>query len=208
MPHVLVALWCPPEVDPAPVVDAWAVVASDDNNVRACTASLAVADQGRFARGDPLDALFVLDVWDAASVPTAVLEAHARELGVWEVEPRRIIESDDPTAVTMVSFVERAAHMTPEEFARHWTGNHGPLARRHHTGLAGYTQHVVQRTLSNVGAEIDGIAELRFRTRADFDERMYGSDEGRDIIREDVRRFIARPSGQAGLLHEVLRITR
>ncbi len=53
------------------------------------------------------------------------------------------------------------------------------------------------------GAGVDGIAELRFRNRDDFEHRFYDSDEGRDIIRQDVKQFIARPSGQAALMHEL-----
>jgi uncharacterized protein (TIGR02118 family) len=98
--------------------------------------------------------------------------------------------------------------MSHDEFARHWTEQHAPLARTHHIGLADYTQHVVARSYTPGGAGIDGIAELRFRSRDDFEHRFYDSDDGREIIRADVQRFIARPSPKAGLLEEVARITR
>jgi hypothetical protein len=52
------------------------------------------------------------------------------------------------------------------------------------------------------GAGIDGIAELRFRSRDDFEQRFYDSDAGRDIIRDDVARFIARRNSEAALMRE------
>ena len=61
----------------------------------------------------------------------------------------------------------------------------------------------MRRAYTPGGAGVDGIAELRFRSRDDFEHRFYDSDEGRDIIRRDVQEFIARPSGQAALMHEV-----
>ena len=36
---------------------------------------------------------------------------------------------------------------------------------------------------------LDGIAELHFATRADFEERFFGSDAGRRIIMADVEQF-------------------
>ena len=54
--------------------------------------------------------------------------------------------------------------LTHEQFARHWTENHTPLALRHHVGLWNYTQNVVRRAFTPGGNPIDGVAELHFRT--------------------------------------------
>ena len=43
--------------------------------------------------------------------------------------------------------------------------------------------------------EIDGIAELGFRSIEDMAARMYDSPEGTAIIRADVRRFIDAGAG-------------
>ena len=51
--------------------------------------------------------------------------------------------------------------------------------------------------------QVDGIAELHFRTREDFDERFYDSDEGRRIIRDDVKKFIDVRAGEAALMTEI-----
>src|SRR5680860_1269956 len=49
------------------------------------------------------------------------------------------VQWDDGRAtVARISFVRRAAGLTREEFARHWTRAHAPLARRHHTGICRY----------------------------------------------------------------------
>jgi uncharacterized protein (TIGR02118 family) len=208
--HVIVALWRAGGADAGSLLDSWAPLAVKHENVRTCTMSFAEADQGRFAGGDPVDVLIALGLeraHDLDDVPErSVLYHVAREVNVWRVDPRRPIVSEEPTAVKMVSFVTRAERLTHEQFVRHWTERHAPLARAHHAGLADYTQNVVRRAFTPGGAGVDGIAELRFRTREDFEERFYDSDEGRDIIRRDVREFIAAPSGQAALMHEV-RIT-
>jgi uncharacterized protein (TIGR02118 family) len=204
--HLLIALWRLPGVDAEAVRDRWLAAARTDDNVRACTISLAEREQGRFGAGDPVDVLIGLEVGHAAdlgAVPAAdMLAGLARRLNAWEVEPYRPIVTEEPTAVKMVSFVARAEHLTRDEFVRHWTEQHAPLARRHHVGLADYTQNVVRRALTPGGGAVDGIAELRFRTRDDFEHRFYDSDEGRALIRRDVQRFIARPSGEAALMRE------
>jgi uncharacterized protein (TIGR02118 family) len=208
--NLVIAVWCETEVDHTELVDQWATTARDAGNLGAATVSVAVEDQGRFAQGDPVDVLIALtleDVHDIDAVPGyTVLSPGARRLCAWEVDPHHAITGDS-TVLTMVSFVTRAEHLTHEEFARHWTESHAPLARKHHVGLADYTQNVVVRSYLDEGADIDGIAELRFRSRDDFELRFYDSDEGRDIIRDDVKRFIARPSAQAALMREVLRVT-
>jgi len=212
MEHLLIALWRAPGADLAAIRDAWAEAALPVDNVQSCTISMAAADQGRFASGDPVDMLIALGLrlaHDLDDVPERdVLYRAAREVNVWRVDPHRQIVSDEPTSIEptsikMGSFVARAGHLSHEQFVRHWTEVHAPLARRHHAGLADYTQNVVRRAYTPGGAGVDGIAELRFGSRDDFEHRFYDSDEGRDIIRRDVQEFIARPSGQAALMHEV-----
>jgi uncharacterized protein (TIGR02118 family) len=92
--------------------------------------------------------------------------------------------------VTRVSFVRRAAGLTREEFAEHWTTVHAPLARKHHPVLVRYVQNIVIENVTPDAPEVDGIAELGFRTLRDVHERMYDSPAGAEIIRRDVRRFL------------------
>jgi hypothetical protein len=67
-------------------------------------------------------------------------------------------------------------------------------------GLHDYVQHVVTEALTPGADVIDGVAALGFRTRADFETRFYDSDEGRRVIGEDVRRFLAAPGPDTTLL--------
>jgi uncharacterized protein (TIGR02118 family) len=92
--------------------------------------------------------------------------------------------------VTRISFVRRARGLTREDFARHWTQVHAPLAREHHPGVCRYVQNVVIHTLTPDAPHVDGIAELGFASLDDLRERMYDSAAGQEIIAADVREFI------------------
>jgi uncharacterized protein (TIGR02118 family) len=117
--------------------------------------------------------------------------------------PRETPAGEPAPGVKMVSFMRRADGLTHEQFVRHWTENHTPLARRHHLGLWNYTQNVVRRALTPGGAAIDGVAELHFRTREDYEERFFDSDEGRAVIMADVPRFMRPPSRETALMREL-----
>ena len=97
--------------------------------------------------------------------------------------------------VTRVSFVQRAPGLSREEFAEHWTNVHAPLARKHHPVLVRYVQNIVVENLNPDAPEVDGVAELGFRTLRDVHQRMYDSPAGAEIIRRDVRRFLDVPAG-------------
>jgi uncharacterized protein (TIGR02118 family) len=97
--------------------------------------------------------------------------------------------------VTRVAFVRRAAGLTQEEFADHWTNVHAPLARKHHPVLVRYVQNIVVENVTPDAPEVDGVAELGFRTLRDVHQRMYDSPAGAEIIRRDVRRFLDVPAG-------------
>jgi uncharacterized protein (TIGR02118 family) len=92
--------------------------------------------------------------------------------------------------VTRISFVRRARGLTREDFARHWSQVHAPLARRHHPGVCRYVQNVVIHTLRPDAPHVDGIAELGFASLDDLRERMYDSPAGQELIAADVREFI------------------
>ncbi|MDQ6854319.1 MAG: EthD domain-containing protein [Actinomycetota bacterium] len=98
-------------------------------------------------------------------------------------------------AVSRISFVRRAPHLSREEFADHWTNVHAPLARKHHPVLARYVQNVVVEKLTPDAPEVDGIAELGFRTMRDVHHRNYDSPAGAAIIRRDIQRFLDVPAG-------------
>jgi hypothetical protein len=66
-----------------------------------------------------------------------------------------------------------------------------------------YIQNVVVEPLTPGAPDIDGIAELSFRSEADRQERMYDSPEGQKIIGADVRQFIDVPRGWRILGREI-----
>jgi uncharacterized protein (TIGR02118 family) len=92
--------------------------------------------------------------------------------------------------ITRIAFVRRAAGLTREQFAEHWTNVHAPLARKHHPVLVRYVQNIVVEKAEPSAPEVDGIAELGFRRLKDIHERMYDSPAGAEIIRRDIQRFL------------------
>jgi uncharacterized protein (TIGR02118 family) len=209
-----VALWKAREADVAALRETWAPIALADTNVLQCTMSFADVDQGPYANGDPVDLVITLGLeraHDLDDVPSrGVLYASAREVNVWRVDPRHPKtwertwpDGEFAPGVKMVSFMRRAEGLTHEQFVRHWTENHAPLACTHHVGLWNYTQNVVRRAYTPGGAAIDGVAELHFRSRESFDTEFFDSDDGRAAIMQDVKRFMAKPGGNAALMREL-----
>ena len=98
-------------------------------------------------------------------------------------------------AIVQCSFVRRLPTLTRAAFAAHWNDVHAPLVPVHHPGVARYVQNVVVEPLTPDAPEVDGIAQLYFRTAHDLHERFYDSEAGRRLVGEDVARFIDRPQG-------------
>jgi uncharacterized protein (TIGR02118 family) len=223
--HLLVAIWRAPGTTLADVrrrmVDEWAPEAMAADGLETLSLSLALDDQGRFtkepdAQGlvtnvDALAKVGLERAHDLDDIPARdLLHPFARRIEAWRVDVHRPIvwertwpDGEAAPGVRMVSFVRRAEALTPQQFARHWTEQHAPLARKHHVGLWDYTQNVVRRSYTPGGGQVDGIAELHFRTREDFEERFYDSDAGRAAIRDDVQRFIEPHGAEAALMTEL-----
>ncbi len=222
--HLLVGIWRASTVTAAQVtsalLDTWAPEALARASVESCAVNLAEADQGPYAR-DPdahglvpnCDALIALGLdraHDLDDVPERdLLYGLSRQVEVWRVDRHRPIvwtrswpDGEMAPGVKMVSFMQRADGTTHEQFVRHWTERHTPLAQRHHVGLWNYTQNVVRRAYTPGGSAFDGIAELHFRTRDDFVDRFFDSDEGRAVILADVKRFMNRPRPETSLMRE------
>ena len=223
MEHVLVALWRAADVDAeqchARVFEEWADVALKHETVGACAVSVAEADQGIYANPpdahglvpncDVLIALGLERAHDLDDVPErGLLYALARDVRVWRVDVHQPVGWDydgpdgvDAPGVKLVSFMRRATDLSHEQFVRHWTEMHTPLAVRHHIGLWNYRQDVVRRAFTPGGGDVDGVAELHFRSREDFDTRFFDSDDGRAVIMADVKRFMRR-TNDAALMRE------
>ena len=117
--------------------------------------------------------------WLDGSVPTGWLELDERLQ--WERERAQIHR---------VVFFHRLPSLTRAEFARHWTERHAPLAARHHPTMVRYVQNLVRSE-----GEVDGVAELGFASREDMEQRVYDSEDGKRVIRDDVNRFIQPRAG-------------
>ena len=168
--------------------------------------------QGLVPNCDALISLGLTRAHDLDDVPARdVLHALARRVEVWRVDrppsarvgARSWPDGEFAPGVKMVSFMQRADGLTHEQFARHWTENHTPLALRHHVGLWNYTQNVVRRSYTPGGNAIDGVAELHFRTPDDFVYRFFDSDDGRAAILADVAKFMSSPRPETALMREL-----
>ena len=211
--YLLIALWRAAESNVESLLDTWVPTALADPGVQSCTISFADPDQGPFA-GPPCDVLIDLGLdraQDLDDLPSRhELYAVARDVNVFRVDPNQVKtwdrswpDGEYAPGVKYVSFVRRAEGISHGQFVRHWTEVHAPLALVHHAGLADYTQNVVRVTYTPGGAGIDGVAELRFRTRADFEDRFYDSDAGKAVIRADVPKFIGRSGISPTLMREL-----
>lgn len=144
---------------------------------------------------------------DLAALPERLLGDLAAEAYLVNGRPQWDYRRDWPDGVASpgvkrISFLRRIKTLSRQQFGDHWTEAHAPLARRHHPGLWRYVQNVVERPLTPGALDIDGIAELSFRTVEDMRERMYDSPEGRRTIAADVRRFIDLDAGWRVLTEE------
>jgi uncharacterized protein (TIGR02118 family) len=205
----------------AALVDEWTPLALEHEGLDDLTLSFAAADQGVYTRTPDADGLtatvdaFMMlgldQAHDLDDLPGRdELYRMARRVDVWRVRtehPKRYArtwpDGIEAPGVKLVSFMRRAEALNHEQFVRHWTERHTPLALEHHVGLWDYRQHVVRRAYTPGGRDVDGIAELHFETRADFDERFFDSDAGRKVIMDDVARFMGRPTGGSGLMVEL-----
>lgn len=184
MQKVVVAVWRP--------ISGLHRLVGDDVVVR-----YALEDQGRYGAGEPFDVFLAATIEDMSGMDLAGL---GERVWAWAVDEHHPRVGYEECAVTMVALMRRKPELTADGFLDHWNARHTPLALAHHAGLHDYTQNLVVQTLTADTEEIDGVAELGFRTREEFETEFYDSDEGRAAIAEDVRRFMAGPGPDTTLL--------
>jgi uncharacterized protein (TIGR02118 family) len=223
--QLAVAVWRAAGMTPddfrAALVGDWATPALEVEGVVDLTLNVAAGDQGAYTRRPDADGLtanadgFVVlgleQAHDLDDVPGRDdLYRLARRVDVWRVRSdhpktytRTWPDGTEAPGVKLVSFMRRAEGLNHEQFVRHWNEQHTPLALEHHPGLWNYTQLVVRRAYTPGGRDIDGIAELHFASREDFETRFFDSDAGRQVIMDDVARFMARPGSGSGLMTEL-----
>ncbi len=139
---------------------------------------------------DDVDALAAVTTCIGPSVTAYLVEERVQ----WDLLPAQRSHGATP-GVKRLSFVRRVPSLSRSQFASHWIDVHAPLARVHHPAICRYVQNVVMDALTPDAPEVDGIAELHFRTYDDLLNRMYDSDDGRARVQADVRSFIDVPAG-------------
>lgn len=124
------------------------------------------------------------------------------QIHVYAVEEyrRRVAEHDQPLGepspgFVWFTFMRRLDGITHDEFATRWCDGHWPLVQKHHPAVWGYTQNVVKAVLTPDAPHWDGIGELHFKTPEDMRDRMYDSEEGKQIIWNDINRFLNTEAG-------------
>jgi uncharacterized protein (TIGR02118 family) len=81
-----------------------------------------------------------------------------------------------------VIMLTRRDDMSPAEFARWWLEEHAPLARR----LPGVRRLVFNLNDDpNASPSVDGVSELWFDSRADFDA-AYATDLGKQVAADSM----------------------
>jgi uncharacterized protein (TIGR02118 family) len=131
----------------------------------------------------PVDALLAL-------APGGHVDAYRVDEHV-QIDPGiRPAPGEEPPGLCRLVFVRRAPGLTRDEMAAHWVERHTPIVHRHHPGFWGYTQNVVESALTSDAPEVDGVAEMRFRSVTDLRERFYDSDEGKRVVADDVVKFL------------------
>ncbi len=147
--------------------------------------------------GAPPSASTIARWFPGAGVDAYVVEEHVR------IDyDRDWPDGTESPGVRRISFVRAAPGLTRAEMARHWGEVHWPIAQVHHPALWRYVQNVVVEPVTTDAPEVDGIAELHFRSIADLRDRFYDSDEGLRIVAEDVRQFLDRGAGWRVLARE------
>ena len=92
--------------------------------------------------------------------------------------------------VKLFFLCRRLPELSREDYAGRVLEQHVPLALAHHPTMRRYEVNLVERAPSAAPA-CDSVAALGFDSLADYNERLYDSPRGREIIRRDVEGFLA-----------------
>ena len=105
----------------------------------------------------------------------------------WGAEP-------GPFAIKRASLLQRKPGMSHEEFVKHWVEIHAPMARAC-PGIGRYALTIIKsastrKDVAPYEIQVDGIAELWFKSQADFD--AYSNSPATRRLRDDGATFIGR----------------
>jgi hypothetical protein len=91
--------------------------------------------------------------------------------------------------VKALYLVRRPEGLSNEAATRGWR-QHSDTARTHHVRMSRYIQNGVIESLTPGAPVVHGIAELSFPTVEDLEQRIYGSQEGRQAIRREASTLV------------------
>lgn len=99
-----------------------------------------------------------------------------------------------PFLIKRASLLQRKPGISHQEFVRHWVEIHAPMARAC-PGIGRYALTIVKSASTRADVapyqiQVDGIAELWFKTQTDFD--AYSTAPATRRLRDDGATFIGR----------------
>ncbi|MGZ6371726.1 MAG: EthD domain-containing protein [Bdellovibrionota bacterium] len=117
---------------------------------------------------------------------TGLASGSALKIG-WAAEP-------GPFVIKRASLLQRKPGISHQEFVKHWVEIHAPMARAC-PGIGRYALTIIKsastrKDVAPYEIQVDGIAELWFKSQADFD--AYSSSPATKRLRDDGATFIGR----------------
>ena len=96
--------------------------------------------------------------------------------------------------IKRASLLARKPGMSHDEFVKHWSEVHAPMARAC-PGISRYTLTIIKssstrKDVTPIEIQVDGIAELWFKNQADFE--AYQASPATKRLRDDGATFIGR----------------
>ena len=117
--------------------------------------------------------------------------ASAAKIG-WSADPESA--PGGGSMIKRASLLSRKPEISHEEFVKHWVEIHAPMARAC-PGIGRYALTIVKsastrKDVAPFEIQVDGIAELWFKSQADFD--AYSTSPATKRLRDDGATFIGR----------------
>jgi len=90
-----------------------------------------------------------------------------------------------------VTLLRRREDVSQEEFLRHWTEVHTPLALEIHPAW-GYVRNVVEGPVTANAPPYDGVIELSVREKEDVTDpmRFFGCEENIEVVLDDLKQWV------------------
>ncbi len=102
--------------------------------------------------------------------------------------------------VKLIFFCRRRPDLTHARYAEMLLTGHVPIALKHHPLMRHYTVNIVERTPPG-WPQYDSVGELSFDALEDFQQRLYDSPRGEQIVQRDVAGFMGSADAYATTEH-------